>query len=913
MRFHAGWILGLAAVAVAVALLFSLGVFDLDGESPPAPAPAAVEEPVPPEAGEEDASDEPPLETPTDGGDAIPHAPAPVEGAVVEGRVLDAGGAGVAGAHVYAVAPDASLDAWLGALVREQAPSGVSGNEGAFRVEGLAPGDYRLLVEADGRAPVRSRPFRVSGKETVELDVTLARGPVVRGIVLDRRGEPVAGATVAPAPAGPMAMVPNLPAGPGATTREDGTFSYEGLAKNTDLRATKEGYASATVAGVEPGQKGVRFVLPDLGSIAGVVLTEKGEPVGRFEIETRVAGGGFMGMAGMLPVGDVETPGEGRFLVTGLEAGKYRVAVFAEDLAPGRTGEIEVREGERTDGVEIRLDAGHPLAGVVVTAADGRPVEGATVSANLTGNELLARTGQGRTRTATTGEDGRFVLTGLEEGPAFLRVTHPDYSLAILEAVKVPAPEELRIELGAGGTLLVSLVRADGSPDAGKMIIVQRNMPFQQFQAMVGPDGRTTFEHVPAGGWMVMRMDQEGMQKRGFAGAGLEVRTAEVKNGETTTVEIRDAGGATIRGRVTRGGEPISGAMVFLMKPGSNGQDLAGMKFGSTDPEGAYEVDGVADGEYTISVSQPGAFVPLFSETITVAGADLQRELKLPPGGAGGRVVDDAGKGLADVQLIAVPAGLADFRAGRLDESMRSFGGMTTSAADGRFHFDGLSPGRYVIRAFLEGRSSVYSDPFDMPSLGDGPSDLRIALPAGESVKVEVRGPDGAPVAGAWLFVTDLEGRLLPLGIMQGEKTDTSGAATLHLAEGRYRLEAQPPGLPSVRVPLDVRPGAGTVRVDVPAAGRIAVFVRDPAGNPVANARVDLLDSRGSPASRRVTSDFLTDAGDPTRTDGAGRILLPLVAPGDWTVTVRTDEGATGHAAASVLAGRQANLEIVVE
>jgi protocatechuate 3,4-dioxygenase beta subunit len=67
--------------------------------------------------------------------------------------------------------------------------------DGAFRLTGVTPGRYRLLVEAEGRLPHESGVHLEPGA-TLDLQVTLHAGASLRGKVLDASGQPVPDAEV---------------------------------------------------------------------------------------------------------------------------------------------------------------------------------------------------------------------------------------------------------------------------------------------------------------------------------------------------------------------------------------------------------------------------------------------------------------------------------------------------------------------------------------------------------------------------------------------------------------------------------------------------------------------------------------------------------------------------------------------
>jgi protocatechuate 3,4-dioxygenase beta subunit len=74
---------------------------------------------------------------------------------------------------------------------------------GSFRMEGMDPGTYRVSARATGFAPAESFPVVVSEEQPEpEVDLTLERGWLMQGHVVDQNGQPVGDATVVVAPLG---------------------------------------------------------------------------------------------------------------------------------------------------------------------------------------------------------------------------------------------------------------------------------------------------------------------------------------------------------------------------------------------------------------------------------------------------------------------------------------------------------------------------------------------------------------------------------------------------------------------------------------------------------------------------------------------------------------------------------------
>ena len=130
------------------------------------------------------------------------------QGAVVSGTVKSGAGKPIADARVSLFGRN-----FFGGPNDNSARSDATG---AYRIEGVLPGDFQLNVTADGYGPERG-DLSVSG--AVTRDFVLPDGVVVSGIVLDAAGRPAAGAEV-------EATV--RPAGRGAFSSDRGKADAEG-------------------------------------------------------------------------------------------------------------------------------------------------------------------------------------------------------------------------------------------------------------------------------------------------------------------------------------------------------------------------------------------------------------------------------------------------------------------------------------------------------------------------------------------------------------------------------------------------------------------------------------------------------------------------------------------------------------
>ena len=298
-------------------------------------------------------------------------APAPAVGALT-GQVLEDGtGAAVAGAQVTVMrAPTERPTAGtMGLAVRPIMAT--TDREGRFLIADLEPGRYRISAQKAGFAlslDAPAPPIDLGPGERRNVAVTLQRGAVIVGRVLDDVGEPLANARVMPMrklPAGSAgARSPEAlrPAGPGAQSNDLGEFRLFGLPPGEyyvqalprpDVGAVATAApgartllptffpSTADQAGAESvtlgaGQTSQPLVITMIGSpafqVSGVVVDESGNPVpnAMVKLSQENAGGGQMFM--MQPGSQARTDRTGRFSLGGVTPGAYTLLAIAAEV-----------------------------------------------------------------------------------------------------------------------------------------------------------------------------------------------------------------------------------------------------------------------------------------------------------------------------------------------------------------------------------------------------------------------------------------------------------------------------------------------------------------------------------------------------------------------------------------------------
>ena len=175
-----------------------------------------------------------------------------------------------------AIHATASLRAADGTAVR---PPRLVDPNGTFLLEGLAPGEYTLVVESADALPRRAETaVTLAAGASAGVDIALRRGTSISGKVVDDAGQPVAGATVQVigGPGQGMAVVP---------ASADGTFELKRLPPGKlRLSASREGFLAGprSSAAADTGAGGARRVtlaLSRLPAVKGRVRAPAGAAV----------------------------------------------------------------------------------------------------------------------------------------------------------------------------------------------------------------------------------------------------------------------------------------------------------------------------------------------------------------------------------------------------------------------------------------------------------------------------------------------------------------------------------------------------------------------------------------------------------------------------------------------------------
>ena len=584
----------------------------------------------------------------------------------------------------------------------------------------------------------------------------------LRGIVVDRTGAPVAGASVALAT--PTKVV---------RTGDDGRFEIPQLLPGRYSVEARHGARTAGPIGVELDRR-TRDVTLRLyqgwNLEVEVVAADTGKPIAGADVEVR--------LISMFPDAGrqlVKTGADGIAHVPGL-------TFIGHDLRVAAPGFVDDRRGPGPDLVErsaevrrLRIALRRAVAEVTGTLVDdkGAPIEGGEVEAVVyqSGDRAVddaklaqsygaidphaaLRSGLG----TRSGAGGRFRI-GLESGTWVLLASAPEHEIAVTEPLFVDTKSEtkrdVRIVLGAGRTLRGVVVDGADVEVAAAQVEV-RWLEGTRVLATTVSDGGGGFEvrGLPRAPVEVFAVTHDARSKP----IAIDLVAADVE-GAVIPLDLTEA----ITGKVIddRGG-PVSDAVITYYEERPKGKPSMFPAVVVSDHDGAFRIAGLAArASYFLSAARPqdGTFGQHAAGVPARSGDNVT--ITIPAGGAiTGRIVG------ADPRQIVI----------------RDQQTLTTAhpGADGRFRLERLPALRYQLRISGAALADKYIHDVDVGAGRD--TDLG-------DIPVEA----GRKVAGV---VVDQAGRSLDSATVRIE-VDNRYAIVRRAAGGRFAVTV-PTGVPLV-------------------------------------------------------------------------------------------------------------------
>lgn len=823
---------------------------------------------------------------------------------ILSGHVVDEAGSGIPGVAIEAIEAESGSGFTFAFMGGSREPLTRSGAGGAFEVNELAAGPYKLrlshpehpdllvegLVDRPGQSSaglrlVMERGFeiagRVTGLEPGQASELQVRAMPVGGENFDPLGGFVGVRFAELAPDGAFEL----------RGLREGEFRLQAIESRSDMSMFADGRSAATLA--ETGRRDVRIELREaLGLTLRVLDAETGSPVTSYTVEAgrfwmqplRDAEGQAStehpdGVATFTDIQPEDVPG-------GDDDPRTRIKVSAEGYQSLTLQDVELVPGSVVDLGDLRLAPVALISVRVVDATSGEPIEGARVSLeeveealgagerrismdfSSDAGEDIVLPGQGDQSRGRTDEEGLVELPSLPGKLCELKVTHRSYADYTGEAVMLPesAGLELEARLTAGGTVIVTVLGADGEPKKGVRVRQSRVGEGMGIVLGGGPGSRKSsskgivkFAHLAAGlhhfeiqgdagGGMILG-DGAQVMIAGFGAGGESAEDegvdVEVSEGSTSEITLHASPEGVVTGRVTEAGEPLIGASVTFdeKSKGGAGAEMRMLGFGGgpsarTDSQGRFSLEGLEVGEYTMKISHPTRVMPASFE-FTVREGENRVEEDLSVAILEGRVTDSEGKAVAGVEVR--PKRYAEAASGGMQRTvMRSFvvgdgggGAMSFSSggpeapttrtdADGRFVLRGVE---HDVELYVEASSARYQEARSEPvTCGENQTrrDVDIEVFEAGHVTVSVLDADGTPAS---MCLAELEylGPADPMPDPERGFIGETGETTIDsLRPGRWRVGARSMGMmgpgagggdPRTATPVEVEVEAGETAV----------------------------------------------------------------------------------------------------
>jgi protocatechuate 3,4-dioxygenase beta subunit len=723
--------------------------------------------------------------TPVDLGDIVLET-----GLTIRGRVRDHNGSAIAEAQVNAFARRPGFG---------NMNSARSEPDGSFVLGGLTPGTYRVTARASGYG-VATRSVEAGGDGG---DFVLDAAGGVTGLVVDEAGKPVDAFRVMARPKQEESGF-RVPPTYEMVADAEGRFTLEDMAAATYvLQVSAPDRADGVVSNVKIAPGALvdvgRIRLAGGGTVRGTVVDAGGTPVPGANITVRGQSQAFGAGAG----GETVSDGAGAFEIRGVASGtidvlgkhpSYADAHVSVDVDPAR-GPAEARlvmsPGGRVEGSVRRRD-GSGVAGVMVQVTS---LQGGGVS--FPGQEVK-----------TTSSDGTFAVDHMPAGRVDVTLlvgTAGQYQAGSTKQVNVVEGETAVADFVTGEILVSGVVTRGGAPAPNLRVTVRGErqygifMSFNASPVPAAPSGpqRGTAVTREDGSYELL-VDEPG--KHHASAASLDGRLSY----PTRPVDIPDTDSFALN--LAFSGTPVTGIVLdreteqpiidanLYASPKEPNRGFGGGGAAS-GPDGRFTME-LDPGDYTMNVGAEG-YARDTSDLTVSAGSGAELRFTLARGGAiSGRLVDAAGNPVGGVHVMAMSGD---------GDRLRTAGGQPT-LPDGTFQIPSLSAGTYTLSA------STNSGAFAIRAgLAPGQKDVTLRLQPGGRVQLLVRGPDGAPVEGAYSRVSQLQGIATMMGM--GAPTSVQGTTEMKVPAGVLELRANKDKLEG-RTLLEV-PVGGTVPAEI--------------------------------------------------------------------------------------------------
>ncbi len=786
-----------------------------------------------------------------------------VEGARIQGRVVDPDGVAIAGADI-----NTDLGRRTMSMVRRDTGNQTqSDSEGYFTLGDLLPGmPVTLLISRKGFASESVSDLRPPTEEP--LVIVLRPAAQIEGRVVNREGDPIHRAMVNAHPDFRAARgVRHFSGASHAETDAEGRFVLEDVEPGVlQVTAMAEGYQQQVQQGVEvaAGAKHKLELVLETGAVVeGTVTTATREPLIQATVSITETQDSFsMGMRGSA---SGQTDADGHYRATGAAPGTATITVYHQNTVR-LTKSIEVKPGNNV--VDLVLERGFEVSGQVVSP-DGEPVSGAAVSIQEGSQPGFMHFSLSGPQVTTTG-DGTFTLTDVSAGQYRVAAGLEGFAPATSELLEVANDVSgVLLTLRLGATLKGRVIGLE-LDELGALELMAYSQQGGMRRGHVDFSGDYMFDSLAAGDWHVQAQ---------VSGSGRSSSLqVELPEGASEVVKDIEFGtGFTLTGVVLDNGEPVLGATIAANSSTSNSGH------GTTGANGRFRIENLKGGSYQVMVMAGMGLQQV--EPIELTG-DHELRIEVSTGTLSGVVRSTAdgepvsGATIA-LELIAEGDALLSRQFG--------FGNRSVTDSRGRFSLLQVRQGNWRVVVTKPGYSVGDATVTVTSSVAP---EIEIALTPTEGVSIGLALQSGAPLSSAQIAILDPSGRQL-------------ASSTYPVIEGRVKVSTVPPG--SWTLVIQAGDGAATRfavtapgdqgRVVLPTAGTL--HLRVPELKQELLAKVLLTGPDGQPYAGVAGMNFAPGEW----VMSSGQSVATGLTPGVWNFSVTHTDGRTWSGSAVVNPG----------
>ncbi len=641
-------------------------------------------------------------------------------------------------------------------------------------------------------------------------------------------------------------------------------------------------------------------------ALTGTVTDATGGPIAGARIDAARLGGLVRpGRA----VASALTDAGGKYQIA-VSEGQLLVAVASADYASQSRYLLVGASGAVAD---FSLVPGGVIEGIVRDDKTRLPVVGASVEARRDrGNSIMLAEGGGHH--AVAGADGRFRISGLRPGVYELRAHGESRDSKTATVVGLGVAEQVtdvELSIGAGAVVRGLVVDDQGAPIGNIEVTAMGRGPGAEAKA--GPTGAFVLEGLPPGSYQLTARGDE------LVPAGATPIDVGDKDLEGVKVTVRR--GYKLAGHV----EPRQLCDIhFDLDDRTLGSSMPIMFSGTaTDARGEFSLGAASPGKVRLTARCASGDQGMAS--IEVAPGVSNVVIKVAPGASvAGRVIDGEGQPIVGASVMAASQGPSEHT--MIVNGMVTSGAQAVTGGDGSYVVRSLGPGDYRLSVLDRGRPLRTRGKPVAVTLGATEArtgvELAVDRPNGV-IKGTVTGPDGKPLADAWVTVQQDVGSMIE-GMARDAPTSGSHMISVETrdedsGEGRGGGASEfPPALTDARGAFQIvaLPHASYDVVAEAQAGKLrgrATAVTPDATLSIQVAGVTSLSGTVKTAAGPV-AQFTVELRGPTpgtRTFTGGTFQFARVAPGDYTIRVTSREGNT-EAKTTVIVNQPASVDLTL-